>query len=230
MFEVAGLSARYGDFKALTDLDLMVGKGETVALIGANGAGKSTFMKCVTGLLRSKTGQMRLSGVDIATAAPDAIARLGVALVPEGRMMFPSLTVEENLLMGSVVERPGTWTLQTVFELFPILKERRNQASTTLSGGQQQMVAIGRALMMNPVLLLCDELSLGLAPSIIDQIYTAFREIRREGLSILLVEQDVMRARSEAERVYCLLEGRVTLSGRSAELELDAITKAYFGA
>lgn len=229
MLETRALDACYGDFQALFGVDIAIAKGETVALLGANGAGKSTLLRCLTGQIASKRGSISLASKEILAQPPEAIARSGVAMVPEGRMLFASLNVEENLRMGEVAGRKGRWTLGEVYRLFPILKERRSQPAMQLSGGQQQMVSIGRALMMNPDVLLCDEISLGLAPSIIDQIYRALDEIRGDGLSILLVEQDVGRAKAASQRLYCLLEGRMTLSGESRALDLDDISRAYFG-
>ena len=191
LLEVSGLNAFYGDLQAVYDLDFMVAEQESVALLGANGAGKSTFLRSVVGLLESRNGSIRFAGSDISSAPAESIARLGLSMVPEGRMLFDSLTVEENLLMGALNQRTGSWTLRRVFDLFPILEERRKTLPGRLSGGQQQMVAIGRALMTNPRLLLCDEISLGLAPVMVDQIYGAFRDIRGEGTAIVLVEQDV---------------------------------------
>lgn len=229
MLETRGLTAHYGDFQALFGIDLTVGKGETVALLGANGAGKTTLLRSLTGLTAKRGGSIRFDGRDIGSTPADEIARLGIAMVPEGRMLFASLNVEENLRMGEVPGRKGRWTLDEVYRLFPILRERRYQPSTQLSGGQQQMVSIGRALMMNPDLLLCDEISLGLAPSVIDQIYRALTDLQGEGLSIVLVEQDVVRAKAVSQRLYCLLEGRMTLAGPSGALRLEDISKAYFG-
>lgn len=229
MLETRGLTAHYGDFQALFGIDLTVGKGETVALLGANGAGKTTLLRSLTGLTAKRGGSIRFDGRDIGSTPAEEIARLGIAMVPEGRMLFASLNVEENLRMGEVPGRKGRWTLDEVYRLFPILRERRHQPSTQLSGGQQQMVSIGRALMMNPDLLLCDEISLGLAPSVIDQIYRALTDLQGEGLSIVLVEQDVVRAKAVSQRLYCLLEGRMTLAGPSGALRLEDISKAYFG-
>jgi branched-chain amino acid transport system ATP-binding protein len=229
LLDVRALNAFYGDFQALFGVTLDVGAGETVALVGANGAGKTTFLKCLVGLIESKRGEIRFGDDDIARKPAERIAQLGLSLVPEGRLLFSSLTVEENLLMGALNRRPGSWTLASVYDLFPILGERRRQSPNALSGGQQHMVAIGRALMSNPKLLLCDEISLGLAPMVIDQIYQSFARIRAEGASIVLVEQDVKRAAGAADRVYCLLKGRVTLQGRARGLSLDALSRAYFG-
>jgi branched-chain amino acid transport system ATP-binding protein len=230
LLEVDALDAFYGDFQALFGLAITVEAGETVALIGANGAGKTTFLKCLVGLIESKRGGIRFAGEPIDREPAERVSRLGLSLVPEGRLLFPSLTVEENLTMGALNRRPGSWTLPRVYELFPVLGERRRQMPNALSGGQQHMVAIGRALMSNPRLLLCDEISLGLAPLVIDQIYASFARIRAEGASIVLVEQDVKRAAGAADRVYCLLKGRVTLQGPARGLALDTLSRAYFGA
>jgi len=229
LLEVRGLDAFYGDFQALFDLDLEVRAGETVALVGANGAGKSTFLKCLVGLVETKRGLIRFSGDDITATPAERISQLGLSLVPEGRLLFPSLTVEENLMMGALHRRPGVWTFDSVYEIFPILRERRRQSPNSLSGGQQHMVAIGRALMSNPKLLLCDEISLGLAPMVIEQIYQSFARIGSAGASIVLVEQDVKRAAAAADRVYCLLKGRVTLRGSARDLSFDELCRAYFG-
>jgi branched-chain amino acid transport system ATP-binding protein len=233
LLDVKDLDAGYGDLQALFGLDFTVADGEAVALIGANGAGKSTLLKTLCGLIQPWAGSVAFEGRAIHGSPAEGIAKTGMALVPEGRMMFASLTVEENLLMGAVTGRnkngQGPWNLKRVYDLFPVLLERKNQSATRLSGGQQQMVAIGRALMANPKLLLCDEISLGLAPLVVEQVYRAFADIRKEGLAIVLVEQDVARAQRECSRLYCLLKGRVTLQGASADVGRDAIAKAYFG-
>ncbi len=229
LLETRGLTAFYGDFQALFGIDLTIDIGETVAIIGANGAGKSTFLRAVTGLRPTKTQDIRFDGVQIAGMAPNRIHHLGLAMVPEGRRLFPSLTVEENLRIGAAGNRRGPWTLEEVYTLFPALRDRRHHGGTELSGGQQQMVAIGRALMANPRLLLCDEISLGLAPKVIREIYAAVPLIQARGTSLLVIEQDIAQALSVADRVYCFQEGRVSLDGRPAELSRDAIANAYFG-
>jgi branched-chain amino acid transport system ATP-binding protein len=229
LLEVSNLDAFYGDLQALHDVSIHVDAGESVALVGANGAGKTTFLRCLAGLISQKRGIITFGGDDISRMPAETIARRGIALAPEGRMLFPSLNVEENLLMGGLGRRPGYWNLQRVYKLFPLLAERRGQMPNTLSGGQQGLVAIGRALMANPSLLLCDEISLGLAPVAIDRIYASFIQIRVEGTAIVLVEQDVKRASSATDRIYCLLEGRVTLQGRSRKLDAEELTRAYFG-
>jgi branched-chain amino acid transport system ATP-binding protein len=230
LIETRGLTAFYGDFQALFGVDIRVEAGETIAIIGANGAGKTTLMRAISGVLKSAAETIHCRGEAIgALAAPDILSR-GVAMVPEGRRLFPSLTVEENLLIGAYGKRRGVWTLDSVYTLFPILKERRNNPAMALSGGQQQMVAIGRALMANPDVLLCDEISLGLAPVVVRDIYAAFPRIRASGASIVIVEQDIGQALKVASRVYCMMEGRITLSGRPEDLSRDAIHAAYFGA
>lgn len=229
LLSVSALDAFHGDFQALYGIDLAVGEGEVVAIIGANGAGKSTFMRAVCGLLQSRRGEIRFRGEDLGRLRADQVAHRGLALVPEGRQLFPSLSVEENLVIGGRVGRKGPWHLESVFRLFPILRERRRQASTSLSGGQQQMVAIGRALMANPDLLLLDELSLGLAPVVIKDIYDALAGIVGAGMSAIVVEQDIGKALSVADRAYCFQEGRVTLHGAAATLGREEISRAYFG-
>lgn len=230
MLETRGLTASYGQFKALFGIDLTVGPGECVAIIGANGAGKTTLLRSITGVLRNDPGMILHRGEPIGAMPPDKVMQRGIAMVPEGRRLFPSLSVEENLLIGGQVRRgTGRWSLDEIYRLFPILKERRNSPGTALSGGQQQMVAIGRALMSNPDLLLCDEISLGLAPVVIRDIYAALPTIRATGAAVVLVEQDIARALSVADRVYCLMEGRVTLTGRASDITREAIHAAYFG-
>jgi branched-chain amino acid transport system ATP-binding protein len=230
MLETHDLSTFYGDFQALFGITFTLEEGETVAIIGANGAGKSTFLKAVAGLLPRPTAAVRFDARDIGALPPYDIVKLGIALVPEGRRLFSSLSVEENLLVGAYGRHiEGPWDLPAVYRLFPALRERRNAPSTALSGGQQQMVAIGRSLMSNPRVLLCDELSLGLAPIIIRDIYAALADIKQRGTSVVLVEQDLLHAMSVADRAYCFQEGRVSLTGRPQDLSRDAIHAAYFG-
>ena len=229
LLQAQGITAAYGDAQALFGIDFSMQAGEIVALIGANGAGKSTFLKTLTGLLPVKSGSLTFDGQSLNQIDAGDIVKLGLAMVPEGRRLFPSLTVEENLLMGTLSGRQGAWNLARVFKLFPILQEKRHMPSTSLSGGQQQMVAIGRALMSNPRLLLCDEISLGLAPVVIREIYAALPAIMEEGMSLLIVEQDVQLAMQVSSRVVCLQEGLVSLEGKSGELTRDQISKAYFG-
>lgn len=229
LLQATGITAAYGDSQALFGVDLSLAKGEVVALIGANGAGKSTLLKTLTGLLPPTAGTVQLDGTSLARMDAADIVKLGIAMVPEGRRLFSSLSVEENLLMGALSTRKGSWNLARVFSLFPILQEKRHMPATSLSGGQQQMVAIGRALMSNPRLLLCDELSLGLAPVVIREIYAALPSIMEDGMSLLIVEQDVQLAMQMSSRVMCLQEGKVSLEGQSGELTREQISKAYFG-
>jgi branched-chain amino acid transport system ATP-binding protein len=229
LLDVRAIDAFYGDFQALFGVSLRVNAGEVVAVIGANGAGKSTLLKTIAGLMHPRHGDILFDGVPVGAApAFDVVAR-GIALVPEGRRLFPSLTVEENLLIGGQSKRPGPWTLDRIYELFPILAERRHLPAPSLSGGQQQMAAIGRALMSNPRLLLCDEISLGLAPIIVRDIYARLPSIVGEGLSLIIVEQDIAQALKASAQVYCLQEGRIALQGKAAELTRESISAAYFG-
>ncbi|MCY1287597.1 High-affinity branched-chain amino acid transport ATP-binding protein LivF [compost metagenome] len=229
MLNVQRLRAGYGDFQALFDLDLSLDEGETLAIIGSNGAGKSTFLRSLAGLIRNDAEAIRFRGEAIGALPANRVVQRGIALVPEGRKLFPSLTVEENLQIGAWSGRKGAWDVQRVYTLFPVLGEVRKRPGTALSGGQQQMVAIGRALMSNPALLLCDEISLGLAPTTIKDIYAALPSIKADGISVILVEQDINQALSVADRFYCFQEGRVSLSGRPAEASREQIRAAYFG-
>jgi branched-chain amino acid transport system ATP-binding protein len=229
LLQVRALDASYGDFQALFGVSMAIASGEVVAVIGANGAGKSTLLQSIAGLLRSRRDAITFDGEPIGDVPAHARVRCGIALVPEGRRLFPSLTVEENLTIGGQLRRPGPWTLRRIYELFPVLAERRALPSTALSGGQQQMAAIGRALMSNPRLLLCDEISLGLAPIVVRDIYSRLPVIAREGLSLVIVEQDIVQALAAANHVYCLQEGRVALEGAAAALSREAISAAYFG-
>ena len=229
LLEVNDLDAFYGDFQALFGVTLRVAAGQAVAIIGANGAGKSTLLKSIAGLMRSRPDAVRFAGVPIGDRPAYTIAARGIALVPEGRRLFASLTVEENLLIGGQLRRPGPWTLRRVYDLFPVLAERARMPSPSLSGGQQQMVALGRALMSNPKLILCDEISLGLAPIVVRDIYTRLPSILAEGISLVIVEQDIAQALKAAAQVYCLQEGRVALQGAARDLTRQAIAAAYFG-
>jgi branched-chain amino acid transport system ATP-binding protein len=223
------LKAHYGDAQALFGIDFHLDPGEVVAIIGTNGAGKSTFLKSLTGLVPVDRSAITLRKEAIGGMHPAHIVRRGLAMVPEGRRLFASLNVEENLLMGGFARRKGPWHLQRLYRLFPILHEKRKAASGALSGGQQQLVAIGRALMGNPDVLLCDELSLGLAPVVIRDIYAAMPAITDEGMSVVVVEQDVGLAQQVSNRLYCFQEGRVSLEGRSDALSREQISQAYFG-
>jgi branched-chain amino acid transport system ATP-binding protein len=230
ILETRGLTAHYGDFQALYGIDTVVAPGETIAIIGANGAGKSSYLKAIAGLIRAEPDSVWFDGEPIGARGAANILKRGIALVPEGRRLFPSLTVEENLKIGQYGRHiSGAWSLEPVYELFPVLKARRNAPSHSLSGGEQQMAAIGRALMSNPRLLLCDEISLGLAPIIVRSIYAVMPRIKQGGTSIVLVEQDLAQAMQVADRLYCFQEGRVSLSGRPSELTREQIHLAYFG-
>ncbi len=230
LLNVTALDAFYGDFQALFGIDLELHPGEAVAVIGANGSGKSTLLKSLAGLVQNRPDAIRLAGQDIGDVAAARIVRMGLALVPEGRQLFPSLSVEENLLIGAYGgDRTSPWDLGAVYRMFPVLRERRRSNVTVLSGGQQQMIAIGRALMSNPSILLCDEISLGLAPIIVENIYQMIPRIRENGTGVIVVEQDIARALRSADRFYCLQEGHVTLSGRPSDVDQAAIRAAYFG-
>lgn len=229
VLQTRGLTAFYGDFQALFGIDFEIHEGETVAIIGSNGAGKSTFLRSITGMIGHSGQDISFLGQPVAELPAPELVKRGLAMVPEGRRLFPSLTVEENLMIGAYARSGSEWTLETIYELFPILAERRHHGGTDLSGGQQQMVAIGRALMSNPRLLLCDEISLGLAPIIIKDIYEAVPKIKARGATIVVVEQDVNQALAVADRVYCFQEGRVSLTGKPGELTREEISAAYFG-
>ena len=229
LLDLRAVDAFYGDFQALFGVSLRVNTGEVVAVIGANGAGKSTLLRCIAGLLPARHGDIMFAGMPVAAAPAFEMVARGVALVPEGRRLFPSLTVEENLKIGGQSGRPGPWTLERVYALFPVLAERRHLPAPSLSGGQQQMAAIGRALMSNPHLLLCDEISLGLAPIVVRDIYARLPALVADGLSLIIVEQDIAQALKACTQVYCLQEGRVALQGPARELTRESISSAYFG-
>ncbi len=223
------LSVYYDQFCAVHDVEVTVGEGEIVSIIGANGAGKSSFLKALVGQAERASGAIRYLGQDLLKLTTPQIASAGIGLVPEGRRLFPSLTVTENLRIGWELGRKGEIGFGQVYEWFPVLKERHNALARNLSGGQQQMVALGRALLMNPRLLLCDEISLGLAPVVVNQLYEIIPAIRHLGISIILVEQDVGRSLQAADRFYCFLEGEVSLEGRPGEVNRDIIMQHYFG-
>jgi branched-chain amino acid transport system ATP-binding protein len=229
LLEVERVSSFYGDFQALYDVSLSVDAGETFAIIGANGAGKSTLLNVISGLFPNRGGAIRFDDRHIDRMPTHLRVQSGISLVPEGRRVFPSLTVRENLLVGAYRKRRGPWDLDATLQLFPLLAARAEQRAAVLSGGEQQALAIGRALMANPRLLLLDEVSLGLAPVVVAQLYTAIPAIAAAGTTILLVEQNIEQALAASSRVCCLLEGRIVLTGRPAELTRDAIVKAYFG-
>jgi branched-chain amino acid transport system ATP-binding protein len=229
LLDIRAIDAFYGDFQALFGVSLSIQAGQVVAVIGANGAGKSTLLKSIAGLMPPHGGEIMFDGESIGHLPAFATVKRGIALVPEGRRLFPSLTVEENLLIGAQSRRSGPWTLKRIYELFPVLAERRHLPAPALSGGQQQMAAIARALMSNPRLLLCDEISLGLAPIVVRDIYARLPTIVGEGLSLIIVEQDIVQALRAANHVYCLQEGRVALQGAADDLTRESISAAYFG-
>ncbi len=230
--KVSGLDVHYKDFQALWGVSIEIEKGEIVSVIGANGAGKSTLLKTVMGLLAPTRGTIELFGERIDGLRPHETVPRGLALVPEGRRVFSRMTVYENLVMGSYppkIRAGRDEGMARIYDLFPVLKDRHHQMASTLSGGEQQMLAIGRAMMSRPKILICDELSLGLAPVIIQDIYKRLVQINRDGTTIVLVEQDVQRSLKAADRVYVMLEGKVVLQGDAASLSVDEVKKAYFG-
>jgi branched-chain amino acid transport system ATP-binding protein len=229
LLDVERVNSHYGDFQALFDVSIDVAEGETVAIIGANGAGKSTLLRLMAGLLDTTSGDVRFDGASVLRVPTHERVHRGISLVPEGRRVFPSLSVDENLLIGTYRRRAGPWDLASVHRLFPMLQPLGKRSAAVLSGGEQQALAIGRALMANPRLLLLDEVSLGLAPIVIAQLYTALPAIRAAGTSVLLVEQNIDQALAAADRVYCLIEGRVSLTGRPRDITRDDVTRAYFG-
>jgi branched-chain amino acid transport system ATP-binding protein len=231
--EVRNLQAGYGDVQVLWDVTLDVNPGEIVCLVGSNGAGKSTFMRCISGLIPTKAGSMQYGGKEMSGARPADFVQAGIAHVPEGRRLFSAMSVRDNLLMGAYLRKDRVEInadLERVYRTFPILAERRNQDAGTMSGGEQQMCAVGRGLMARPRLLLIDELSLGLAPRMVELLSNSLREINKSGVAILLVEQDVMNALELADRAFVLDRGRVTASGRASDLANDPrIREAYMG-
>jgi branched-chain amino acid transport system ATP-binding protein len=230
--KVGGLDVHYKDFQALWNVSFEVRQGEIVSVIGANGSGKSTLLNTIAGLLSPSRGTIKFFGEPIDGLLPHKTVPLGITLVPEGRRVFPRLTVFENLVMGSYIPRTRAGKdemLKKIYELFPILRARHNQMANTLSGGEQQMLAIGRAMMSEPKLILCDEISLGLAPVVIKDIYKRLGQINREGITIVLVEQDIKRSLKVANRAYIMLEGKVVLEGQPASLTEEQVKKAYFG-
>ena len=229
LLETEKLSVFYDQLRAVREVDFRVGDGEVVSIIGANGAGKSSLMKAIVGQATIKSGAVRLRGMDLRELPTSEIVRQGVALVPEGRRLFPSLSVLENLHIGWELGRKGAIDMAQVFVWFPALAELRDRKARALSGGQQQMVALGRALLTNPSLLLCDEISLGLAPVIINQLYEMLLSIKQRGIGIVIVEQDVRRSLAVADRFYCFLEGAVSLTGRPGETNRETVMQHYFG-
>jgi len=229
LLEIRDLTVHHGQLRALDAISLRVLPGEVYAIIGANGAGKSTLLRTIAGLHHPTAGSVRFDGTDVTGLRPERRAGRGIVMVPEGRRLFGSLSVEENLKVGATYARPGPWTIERVYEMFDWMRDRRGQLTAQLSGGEQQTVAIGRALVANPRLLLLDELSLGLAPVIVQRIYGMLPQIMSDGLTVLLVEQDVSQALRVASHIHCLLEGRTTLEGRPADVTADQVEAAYFG-
>ncbi|MGW7166431.1 ABC transporter ATP-binding protein [Streptomyces sp. NPDC054884] len=229
LLDVSRLVARHGLLQAVRGVSLTVVDGETVALVGANGAGKSTMLRTVAGAHPAAEGTVALDGDDITGLPAHRRVARGLALVPEGRKLFPDMTVEENLLVAGRRARPGPWSVDTVLDAFPLLRPMRHRRAGSLSGGQQQATSIGRALMTNPRLLLVDEVSLGLAPVAVDAVYESLTALIRDGATVVLVEQDLSRAMSVADRVVCMLEGRVVLDAPVGDVTRDQVTDAYFG-
>ena len=229
LLDLEQLYLRHGLLEAVRDFTLVVAEGETVALVGANGAGKTTLLRAVAGAHRPSAGRIGFDGADVTRVPAYRRVQMGIALVPEGRRLFPALTVEENLLVAAQRRRPGRWNVDTVIEAFPMLERLRGQRAATLSGGEQQAAAIGRALITNPRLLLLDEVSLGLAPLAVEDVYRSLATVIAEGATVIVVEQDLARAAAVADRVVCMLEGRIVLEGAAGELTREQITEAYFG-
>jgi branched-chain amino acid transport system ATP-binding protein len=229
LLAVEALDARHGLLQAVRGVSLELAEGETLALVGANGAGKTTLLRTIAGAHRPAAGRILFEGRDITSAPPHKRVRAGITLVPEGRRLFTNLTVEENLTLAGRAGRPGPWTVGAVLETFPMLEALRRRRAGRLSGGEQQATAIGRALMTNPRVLLLDEVSLGLAPVAVEGVYASLRSLIERGTTILLVEQDLSRALSVANRVACMLEGRIVLEGRAADVTREQVVEAYFG-
>jgi len=229
LLEIENIDVFYGDVQAIFDVSLSIEEGQTLAVIGANGAGKSTLLKSIAGLCTPATGEIRFNGERINDVPPHRRVPLGIAFTPEGRRIFPSLTLEENLLVGAHTKRSGYWNLSTLYETFPLLADRKSRLGTNASGGEQQAAAIARALMSNPRILLLDEVSLGLAPVVVEQIYAALPAIVEQGTTVLVVEQDVNQAMKVSDRVQCLLDGRTVLEGKPSELSRERIASAFFG-
>jgi branched-chain amino acid transport system ATP-binding protein len=229
LLEVRDLTVHHGQLRALDRVSLRVFPGEVYAIIGANGAGKSTLLRTIAGLHHPTEGAISYDGKDMTRVRPERRAAAGIGMVPEGRRLFGSLTVEENLKVGATYARKGPWTIERVYELFTWMKDRRTQRTAQLSGGEQQAVAIGRALVANPRVLMLDELSLGLAPVVVQRIYAMLPQILATGLTVLLVEQDVSQALRVASHIQCLLEGHTTLEGRPSEVTAEQVEAAYFG-
>jgi branched-chain amino acid transport system ATP-binding protein len=222
------LDVRHGQLRAVKDVNISIGKSEILALVGANGAGKSTLLRAVAGAHKATSGRILVNGTEVTNLQSFERVKAGVSLVPEGRKLFQDMSVEENLMLGSIAGRKGEWTVAKVFEAFPNLVKRRNAKAGTLSGGEQQATAIGRALMSNPEILLLDEISLGLSPAAVDLVYASLQVIK-SGTTIVLVEQDLSRAMSFATRIVCMLEGNFVLDRATQNVSREEITAAYFG-
>jgi branched-chain amino acid transport system ATP-binding protein len=229
LLEVRELTVHHGQLRALDQISLRVFPGEVYAIIGANGAGKSTLLRTIAGLHQPTSGSVWFDGKDVTRVRTERRATQGIVMVPEGRRLFGSLSVHENLQVGASYARPGPWNIERVYETFDWMKDRRGQLTAQLSGGEQQSVAIGRALVANPRVLLLDELSLGLAPVVVQRIYAMLPQILASGLTVLLVEQDVSQALRVASHLQCLLEGHTTLEGRPSEVTAQQVEAAYFG-
>jgi branched-chain amino acid transport system ATP-binding protein len=229
LLEVSDLIVHHGQLRALDQVSFRVSPGEVYAIIGANGAGKSTLLRTICGLHHPTSGAIQFDGSDVTRLQPERRATRGLVMVPEGRRLFPSLTLEENLQIGATYAREGHWTIERVYELFEWMRDRRRQRTAQMSGGEQQAVAIGRALVANPRVLLLDELSLGLAPVVVQRIYATLPLILKTGITALIVEQDVSQALRVATHVHCLLEGRTTLQGTPADVTAAEVEAAYFG-
>jgi len=229
LLSVEQIDARHGLLQAVREVSLEVAEGETLALVGANGAGKTTLLRTIAGAHRPAGGRVLFDGKDVTNVSAYRRTRMGMALVPEGRRLFPHLTVEENLRVAAAARRPGSWNLHEVLEVFPLLEPLRRRQAASISGGEQQATAIGRALMTNPRLLLLDEVSLGLAPVVVDSLYRSLAELSGTGTTMILVEQDLGRAMAVASRIVCMLEGRLVLEGAADRITREQITGAYFG-
>jgi branched-chain amino acid transport system ATP-binding protein len=228
LLEISGLDVRYGDFQALFGVSLSVRRGEALALVGANGAGKTTLLRTIAGALRPAGGTISYDGADITAAPPHRRIQRGIALVPEGRRLFPSLTVEENILVGAAAAASDDWPIERIYDVFPLIARRRRHRASQLSGGEQQAAAIARALAAAPSLLLLDEISLGLAPLVVSELYRTLAALRESGTTLVIVEQDLRRALSACDAVVCLLEGRIALAA-AASVSREEVVAAYFG-
>jgi branched-chain amino acid transport system ATP-binding protein len=229
LLDITGLNVFYGDFQALFEVSLSVTGGGATALVGANGAGKTTLLRTIAGVQAARSGSVRYRGADITAARPHRRIAAGITLVPEGRKLFPSLTVEENIQVAAVAAASDAWPLERIYGVFPMIAKRRRQRASTLSGGEQQAVAIARALAAAPSLLLLDEISLGLAPRVVGELYETLSRLRSAGATLVIVEQDLRRAMEACDNLVCLLEGRIALAGPVAGVSRDEVVAAYFG-